>query len=100
MNLFTIILIMIAVILIMGAVIYALIRDRINQKKEIQNLRNEINSAHENVKQLTDYIRNSEKIRTEEKQIAEKINEAKTDEEVSNIIADIIALNNSRLQND
>ena len=100
MNLFTIILIMIAVILIMGAVIYALIRDRINQKKEIQNLRNEINSAHENVKQLTDYIRNSEKIRKEEKQIAEKIKEAKTDEEVSNIIADIIALNNSRLQND
>ncbi len=100
MNTFTIILVIVAIIIIMGAVIYALIRDRIQQKKEIQNLKNEINSAHENVKQLTDYIRNYDKIRKEEKQIAEKIKEAKTDEEVSNIIADIIALNNNRVQND
>ena len=32
--------------------------------------------------------------------IAEKIKEAKTDEEVHNIINDIIALNNNRVQND
>ena len=35
----------------------------------------------------------------EEKEIAEKIKEAKTDEEVHNIINDIIALNNARVQN-
>ena len=91
---------MLAIIVIMGGVIYALIKDRIKQKKEIQELKNEINSARENVKQLTDFIRNSDKIRKEEKQIAEKIKEAKTDEEVHNIINDIIALNNSRVQND
>ena len=100
MNTLTIILVMLAIIVIMGAVIYALIRDRKAQKKEIQELKNEIVSARENVKQLTDFIRNSDKIRKEEKQIAEKIKEAKTDEEVHNIINDIIALNNSRVQND
>ena len=100
MNTLTIILVMLAIIVIMGAVIYALIRDRKAQKKEIQELKNEIVSARENVKQLTDFIRNSDKIRKEEKQIAEKIKEAKTDEEVHNIIADIIALNNNRVQND
>lgn len=100
MNTLTIILVMVAIIVTMGAVIYALIRDRKAQKKEIQELKNEINSARENVKQLSDFIRNSDKIRKEEKQIAEKIKEAKTDEEVHNIINDIIALNNSRVQND
>jgi len=100
MNTLTIILVMLAIIVIMGGVIYALIKARIKQKKEIQELKNEINSARENVKQLTDFIRNSDKIRKEEKQIAEKIKEAKTDEEVHNIINDIIALNNNRVQND
>ena len=99
MNTVTIILVMFAIIVIMGSVIYALIRDIKAQKKEIQELKNEVISARENVKQLTDFIRNSDKIRKEEKQIAEKIKEAKTDEEVHNIINDIIALNNSRVQN-
>ena len=100
MNTLTIILIMLAIIVIMGGVIYALIRDRKAQKKEIQELKNEVISASENVKQLTDFIRNSDKIRKEEKEIAEKIKEAKTDEEVHSIINDIIALNNNRVQND
>ena len=100
MNTLTIILVMLAIIVIMGGVIYALIRDRKAQKKEIQELKNEVISASENVKQLTDFIRNSDKIRKEEKEIAEKIKEAKTDEEVHNIINDIIALNNNRVQND
>ena len=100
MNTLTIILVMIAIIVTMGGIIYALIRDKKAQKKEIQELKNEINSARENVRQLSEYIKKSDKIRKEEKEIAEKIKEAKTDEEVHNIINDIIALNNSRVQND
>ena len=100
MNTLTIILVMLAIIVIMGGVIYALIRDRKAQKKEMQELKNEIISARENVKQLSDFIKKSDKIRKEEKEIAEKIKEAKTDEEVHNIINDIIALNNNRVQND
>ena len=100
MNTITIILVMVAIIAIMGGVIYALIRDSKKQKQEIKELQNEIISARENVKQLTDFIRNSDKIRKEEKEIAEKIKEAKTDEEVHEIINSIIALNNNRVQND
>lgn len=99
MNTLTIILVMFAIIVTMGGVIYVLIKDKSRQKKEIQELKNEINSARENVRQLSEYIKNSDKIRKEEKEIAEKIKEAKTDEEVHNIINDIIALNNSRVQN-
>ena len=100
MNTLTIILVMVAIIVTMGGIIYVLVKRSKEQKKQIMVLQNEINSARENVKQLTDFIRNSDKIRKEEKEIAEKIKEAKTDEEVHNIINDIIALNNSRVQND
>lgn len=99
MNTLTVILVFFAIIVMCGAVIYILIKAHIKQKKEIQELKNEINSARENVKQLSEFIRNSDKIRKEEKEIAEKIKEAKTDAEVHEIIADIIALNNSRVQN-
>ena len=99
MNSVTIILALIAFIVIMGAVIYVLIKQNQANKREIKSLKTEINSAHENVKQLSEYIRNADKIRKEEKQIAEKIKEAKTDEEIFNIINDIIAINNSRVQN-
>ena len=91
---------MFAIIVMCGAVIYSLIKIIKGNKKEIQSLNNELNSARENVRQLSEYIKNSDKIRKEEKEIAEKIKEAKTDEEVHNIINDIIALNNSRVQND
>ena len=99
---FTVMFILVAIVIIvtMGGIIYALIRDKKAQKKEIQELKKELNSAHENVKQLSNFIKNTDKIRKEEKEIAEKIKEAKSDEEVHNIINDIIALNNSRVQND
>ena len=99
MSTLTIILIMFAIIVMCGAVIYSLIKILQENKKEIQSLNNELNTARENVRQLSEYIKNSDKIRKEEKEIAEKIKEAKTDEEVHNIINDIIALNNSRVQN-
>ena len=100
MNTVTIILAMLAIIVICGAVIYSLIKMLQKNKKKIQALNNELNSARENVRQLSEYIKNSDKIRKEEKQIAEKIKEAKTDEEVHEIINSIIALNNNRVQND
>ena len=99
MNSLTIILIMFAIFVMCGALIYSLIKMLQKNKTEIQSLNNELNSARENVRQLSEYIKNSDKIRKEDKEIAEKMKEAKTDEEVHNIINDIIALNNSRVQN-
>ena len=98
MNTLTIILVMLAIIVMCGAVIYSLIKMLQKNKKEIQSLNNELNSARENVRQLSDYIKNSDKIRKEEKEFADRIKEAKTDEEVHNIINDLVALNNSRVQ--
>ncbi len=96
----TFILVLFAIIVTMGGIIWVYVKKSREQKREIESLKNEINSAKENVRQLSDYIKNNDKIRKEEKEIAEKIKEAKSDEEVHNIINDIIALNNNRVQND
>ena len=93
-------LVILACFVTMGAIIYALGRDIKQLKKENELWKNKLAGARENVLQLSEFIRNSDKIRKEEKQIADMIKEAKTDEEVHNIIADIITLNNSRVQND
>lgn len=100
MDMITVILVLIAVVAIMGGVIYCLIRDRKKQKDEIKELKNIINSEKKNLEQLSEYISKLDNIRKDEKELAEKIKEAKTDEELHKIISDIVALNNDRVQND
>lgn len=100
MDMITVILIFIAVIVIMGGVIYCLIRDSKKQKDEIKELKNIINSEKKNLEQLSEYITKLDNIRQDEKELADKIKEAKTDEELQKIINDIVALNNNRVQND
>ena len=92
-------LIILACFVTLIGIIYALIRDIKKLKEENRLLEGKLSSARSNVEQLTKYIQNTDKIRKDEKKIAEKIEDAKTDEEVHDIINDIIALNNSRVQN-
>ena len=99
MNNTTFCLVILACFVTMGAVIYALIRDKKNLKKEKAELESKLASARTNIEQLSDFISNSNKIHKEEKELAEKIKDAETDEEVHDIINDIISLNNTRVQN-
>ena len=100
MDMITVILVLIAVVAIMGGVIYYLIRNSKRQKDEIKELKNIINSEKKNLEQLSEYITKLDNIRKDEKELADKIKEAKTDEELQKIINDIVALNNDRVQND
>ena len=99
MNLVTIILIMLAIIAILGGVIYVLIKNIKSKKKEIQNLNSRLESAKINIEQLSKYIDEVLKIKSDGKSISQKIKEAESDEEVFNIIADIVGANNQRVQN-
>ena len=99
MNNTTFCLVILVCFVTMGAVIYALIRDKKNLKKEKAELESKLASARTNIEQLSDFISNSNKIHKEEKELAEKIKDAETDEEVHDIINDIISLNNTRVQN-
>ena len=92
-------LILLACFVTMIGIIYALIRNVKKLKEENRQLNCRLNTARNNVEQLTNYIINTDRIRKEEKKIAEEIKDAKTDEEVHSIINNIIALNNSRVQN-
>lgn len=100
MNTFTLVLVMLAIIITMGAVIYVLAKGRKADKKEIDRLESNLYYAKENVTQLSAYIDKLQKIKADEKSVSQKIKEAKSDEEVFSIIASIVADNNNRVQND
>ena len=99
MNMVTFCLVILACIVTMAGIITALIRDIKRLKEENRQLNCKLDTARTNVEQLTKYIQSSDRIRKDEKKIAEKIKDAKTDEEVHSIINSIVALNNSRMQN-
>ena len=95
----TLILVLIAVIVTLGAVVYVLAKRIKEIKEEKSDLQNRLESARVNVEQLSKYIDKVLKIKSDEKSISQKIKEAKNDEEVFNIIADIVGTNNNRVQN-
>ena len=99
MSKVTFYLIILACFVTMIGVITALVRDIKKLKEENKQLNCKLDSARTNVEQLAEYIKSNDKIRKEEKKIAEEIKDAKTNEEVHSIISNIIALNNSRVQN-
>lgn len=95
----TVILILLALCVTLGAVVYSLIKKIKSQKKEIADVQTRLESARVNVEQLSKYIDELLKIKADEKSVSQKIKEAENDEEVFNIIADIVNTNNQRLQN-
>ena len=95
----TVILILIAVVVTLGAVVYVLSKSLKARKKEIADLNARLQSAKTNIEQLSAYIDKRMKIKSDEKSISQKIKEAENDEEVFNIIADIVGANNNRVQN-
>lgn len=99
MSKITFYLIILACFVTMIGIITALIRDIKKLKEENRQLNCRLDTARNNVEQLTEYIQSIDIIHKEERKIAEEIKDAKTDEEVHSIISSIIALNNSRVQN-
>ena len=100
MNKIIFYLILLVCFITMIGVITALIRKIKKLKEENRQLNCKLDTARNNVNQLANYIKSTDRIRKEEKKIAEEIKDAKTDEEVHSIISNIIALNNFRVQND
>lgn len=96
----TVIMVMFAIIVTMGGIIYVLSKDKKAKKKEIDQLKNQLESANENLYAMRNYIEKILAIKRDTQTNVEKIKEAKTDEEVLNILADIISANNNRVQND
>ena len=97
MNFIIVIAVCVLIILLLGVVIYFLLKNKKQLKKEISNLTAELYKANQNSKNLAEYIKGMQDIKASEKITNDKIKEAKTDEEVINIINSIVAGNNSRV---
>lgn len=94
MNFGTTILILLAAILTLSVILYYQIKDKKEIKKELEKVQALYDSASKNIEQLELYIQKWQKIKEDEEKTGKKIDEAKTEEELYNIISDIIRNNN------
>ena len=100
MNILIVILALVAVIVAMGEIIYILAKDKKANKKEIDQLKGRLEIVSKNLYNMKNYITQILAIKSDTQTNIDKIKEAKTDEEVFNILADIISANNNRVHND
>ena len=68
------------------------------QKNKIEVLEDEIKSLKSDIAYLVKHIEEISRIKNEADKISDKINGAKTDEEVADIVSVIINANNDRVQ--
>ena len=97
MNTLTIILVVLALIVILCAVIYALIKKIKKLQKRNKELETSYNEAKRNVAFLVKHQKEIEEIKVSEGEKLGDIAEAKTDEEIFEIINNVVAFNNSKL---
>ena len=90
---------LIIVIAVLCLLLYGVVSKAIKNKKEIQNLTVNLERQEKLITSLMKHLEEITQIKNDEKEISQKIQGAETDEEVEDIIADIIARNNERVQN-
>ena len=94
----TIIIALLVLLLIFGASFYAVHQDNKKLKNQIEAYKTEAESLHKNIAYLMKNAEDVAKIKKEADKISDKINGAKTDEEISDIVSAIISANNDRVQ--
>lgn len=99
MNTFSIVLTVAVVFLIMASVIYSLFQKLKDLKKVEKELERELANKEINISYLVKHSQELANILQNNAEIQNKIDEAKTDEEINDIVAAVIAANNDRVQN-
>jgi predicted Holliday junction resolvase-like endonuclease len=98
MNTFSIVLTVAVVFLIMASVIYSLFQKLKDLKKVVKELERELANKEINISYLVKHSQELANILQNNAEIQNKIDEAKTDEEINNIVAAVVAANNDRVQ--
>ena len=92
-----------AVLILLIIAAYFIIKYIMKENKELKTSVNDLKAANErlerNIELFTESVAEKLKIKDQEMETAEKIMEAKTDEELFSIAADIIKRNNDRVRN-
>lgn len=94
----TIIIALLVLLLIFGASLSVVYKDNKKLKNQIEAYKTETESLHKNIAYLMKNAEDVAKIKKEADKISDKINGAKTDEEISDIVSAIISANNDRVQ--
>ena len=94
----TIIIALLVLLLIFGASLSVVYKDNKKLKNQIEAYKTEAESLHKNIAYLMKNAEDVAKIKKEADKISDKINGAKTDEEISDIVSAIISANNDRVQ--
>lgn len=97
MNSLVFALIMLGIVVLCGIAIYALIKNLIAQNEELKTVRAELEKQKSNCIYLVKHAQELAKVETSEDSIDHAIEEAKTDEEVIDIINTVINANNNRV---
>ena len=85
------------IILILSAVVQELWKRNRELKQKAEAFQIENENLQQNIAYLMKHTEEIQKIKNEADKISEKINGAKTDEEISDIVGAIISANNDRL---
>lgn len=87
-----------ALLVILIAVVYVAIKDRKRTQDEIKRLEGEVVKQKQNLAYLVQHSQEIAKIANDKDKVQEEIQNAKSDEEVADIINAIININNSKLR--
>lgn len=98
MNTFSIVLTVAVVFLIMASVIHSLFQKLKDFKNVVKELERELANKEINISYLVKHSQELANILQNNTEIQNKIDEAKTDEEINNIVAAVVAANNDRVQ--
>ena len=85
------------VILILSAIVQELWKRNRELKQKVEAFQIETENLQQNIAYLMKHTEEITKIKNEAEKISEKINGAKSDEEISDIVSAIISANNDRL---
>jgi cell division protein FtsB len=94
----TIIIALVVLLLIFGASLSIVYKDNKKLKNQIEAYKMENENLQKNIAYLVKHTEEITKIKKEADKISDKINGAKTDEEISDIVSAIISANNDRVQ--
>ena len=91
-------LVLILAIICLIVILFCCVKSAVKSKQEIKALKEEIANQKDKTSYLINHIEEISKIKSEEQKVNDKINGAKTDEEISDIVSAIISANNDRVQ--
>lgn len=92
-------LVMVAVIVTLAGIVYVMVKSNKTLKAEKRNLLVKIEQLNTNIAYLVKHSQELAQIHKEKEKTFERIEEARTDEEIADIVSIIVNSNNQRVQN-